>query len=239
MTSDRSIDTSQDVLVDIAHVPDGVEMHLVRHGEGFTILLEDTELMSTEASASEVALATMTCTRLGPRPAPQMLIGGYGMGFTLRAALGALPSDAGVCVAEIVPQIIEWAKGPMKAVTAGCLDDPRVLVVEDDVAMLIDAAREGYDAILLDVDNGPEGLTRWHNDRLYSPQGLASAMRALSPGGILAVWSAWFDAAFTARLEEAGFEVSHETVGSRPTGEAWPHTLWFARKPVASLRNAA
>ncbi len=225
-------DTANDVLLGIAHVPDGVEMRLIQHGADFTIMLEDTELMSTEARASEEALAVMTCDQLFGRPALQMLIGGYGMGFTLRAALGALPADAGVCVAEIVPEIIAWARGPMEALTAGCLDDPRVLVVEDDVAMLIDAACEGYDAILLDVDNGPEGLTRWHNDVLYSPEGLARARRALRTGGILAVWSSWFDPAFTARLEEAGFAVSARTVGSRPSGESFPHTLWFARKPA-------
>ncbi|MBT0667994.1 spermidine synthase [Novosphingobium profundi] len=227
------IDTSNDILLGVAHVPEGVEMRLIQHGEDFTILLEDTELMSTEANASEEALAVMTCDQLFGRPAVQMLIGGYGMGFTLRAALGVLPADAGVLVAEIVPEIIAWARGPMAKLTDGCLDDPRVMLVEDDVAVLIDAAREGYDAILLDVDNGPEGLTRWQNDRLYSPDGLARALRALRPGGILSVWSSWSDPAFTARLEEAGFIVSARTVGSRPSGEAFPHTLWFARKPAA------
>ncbi|GAM03617.1 spermidine synthase [Novosphingobium sp. MBES04] len=227
------IDTSNDVLLGTAFVPEGVEMRLVQHGDAFTILLEDTELMSTEANASEEALAVMTCDMLSGRPGVQMLIGGYGMGFTLRAALSALPADAGVCVAEIVPEILAWARGPMHELTDGCLDDPRVMVVEDDVAMLIGAAREGYDAILLDVDNGPEGLTRWQNDGLYSPEGLAGSLRALRPGGILAVWSAWFDPAFTTRLEEAGFTVTARTVGSRPSGTSYPHTLWFARKPAA------
>lgn len=229
-TPDLPLDTSKDVLIDIAHVPEGVEMHLIQHRNGFTILLEDTELMSTEANASEEALATMTCQRLGERAGLQMLIGGYGLGYTLRAALSALPDDAGVCVAEIVPQIIAWARGPMQALTAGCLDDPRVLVMQDDVAFLIAAARGGYDAILLDVDNGPEGLTRWENDRLYSPSGLQAALRALRPGGILAIWSAWSDPAFTQRLEEAGFAVETATVPSRKQGQAWPHTLWFAQK---------
>ncbi|MCJ2184657.1 spermidine synthase [Novosphingobium sp. 1949] len=228
---DTSDDTSGDVLLGVAHVPQGVELRLLQHGDDFTIMLEETELMSTLASHSEEALAQMTCARLTGIAAPQMLIGGYGMGFTLRAALAALPREAGVFVAEIVPEILAWARGPMHALTAGCLDDPRVMVVEDDVAMLIAAAREGYDAILLDVDNGPEGLTRWQNDALYSPLGLAAAWRALRPGGILAVWSAWFDPAFTERLEDAGFAVSAQTVGSRPDGEVYDHTLWFARRP--------
>src|SRR3546814_1287022 len=132
-----------DVLMGIAHVPEGVELRLVRHGDGFTILLEDTELMSTEASASEEALATLTCDRLGNREGIEMLVGGYGMGFTLRAALAALKDDANVCVAEIVPEIIEWALGPMRDFTAGCLSDPRVMLVDEDVATLIRAARDG------------------------------------------------------------------------------------------------
>lgn len=223
--------TDEDVLVGVAHVPDGVELRLVQHGDGFTILLEENELMSTNASASEEALATMTCERLGDCEAVQMLVGGYGMGFTLRAALAALGRDASVFVAEIVPEIIEWALGPMQHLTGGCLDDPRVMLVGEDVAMLIHAACEGYDAILLDVDNGPEGLTRRLNDRLYSKDGLRNAMRALTPGGILAIWSAWPDPAFTGRLEEAGFHVSEVAVRARPNGKGFRHVIWFAQKP--------
>src|SRR3546814_11968617 len=111
-----------------------------------------------------------------------MLVGGYGMGFTLRAALAALKDDANVCVAEIVPEIIEWALGPMRDFTAGCLNDTRVMLVDEDVATLIRAARDGYDAILLDVDNGPEGLTRRQNDGLYSQRGLGEAMREIGSG---------------------------------------------------------
>ena len=121
----------EEVLLGVAYVPGGVEMRLVQHGDDFTILLEETELMSTLANASEEALATMTCERLGDREAVQMLIGGYGMGFTLRAALKALGSDAGVFVAEIVPEIVQWALGPMRKVTSGCLDDPRVMLVDE------------------------------------------------------------------------------------------------------------
>lgn len=220
-----------EVLIGTAHVPDGVELRLLQHGDEFTIALRDTELMSTMASTSEEALATMTCARLGDRPAPQLLIGGYGMGFTLRAALAALKPDAFVCVAELVPEIIEWALGPMRALTGECLSDPRVVLIDEDVATLIRAATEGYDAILLDVDNGPEGLTRLDNDGLYTFPGLQSAMRALTPGGILAIWSAWADPAFTARLEEIGFEVSTQTVEAGPRQQGNNHEIWFARKP--------
>ncbi len=217
-------------LIGTARVPDGVELRLMRRGDDFAILLDRNELMNTRVRNSEEALATMTCERLGKRPAPELLIGGYGMGFTLRAALGVLGPDAGLTVAEIVPEIIEWARGPMLALTADCLDDPRVTLVGDDVAMLIDAARGGYDAILLDVDNGPDGLTRRENDRLYSRQGLRAAMAALRPGGILAVWSAHPDPAFAARLREAGFAVDEVVVRARPNGKGARHTIWFAQR---------
>lgn len=214
-----------------AQVPDGVEMRLMRRGAEFTILLEGNELMSTRASASEVALATMTYDRVTERESPQFLIGGYGMGFTLRAALAALGDNAGVTVAELVPEILDWARGPMRELTADCLDDPRVVMVEDDVAMLIDAATDGYDAILLDVDNGPDGLTRHANDHLYGPRGLGAAMTALRPGGILAVWSAKPDRSFNKRLGDAGFEVEEVRVRERENGKGARHVIWFARKP--------
>jgi spermidine synthase len=217
--------------VSTAQVPDGVAMHLMRLGEEYTIFLDDNELMSTRASASEEALATMTCARLHGCRAPQLLIGGYGMGFTLRAALAVLGSDASVTVAELVPEIIEWARGPMRALTADCLNDARVVLVNDDVAMLIDAAAEGYDAILLDVDNGPDGLTRRVNDHLYGRPGLISAMTALKPGGILAVWSAEPDSTFTDRLQAAGFAVEELTVRELANGEGADHVIWFAHKP--------
>ncbi|WP_425491012.1 spermidine synthase [Novosphingobium flavum] len=217
--------------VGTALIPGGAEMRLMRRGHEYTIMLERVELMSSRASHSEQALATMTAERLDGRPAPQFLIGGYGMGFTLRAALGVLGPDAGVTVAELVPEIIDWARGPMAGLTAGCLDDPRVVLVKDDVAMLIGAARGGYDAILLDVDNGPDGLTRTGNDHLYGPNGLLAARAALTRGGILAIWSAEPDKAFTARLQKAGFAVDEVVVRERPNGKGARHVIWFARKP--------
>lgn len=220
-----------DELIGTAQVPDGVELRLMRRGDEFTIVLDRNELMNTRVSASEEALARLTCERLGERSAPQLLIGGYGMGFTLRAALAVLGDDAGVTVAEIVPEIIEWARGPMHELTADCLDDARVVLVKDDVAMLIDAARDAYDAILLDVDNGPDGLTRRVNDHLYSVYGLQAAMEALRPGGILAVWSAEPDPAFTKRLQAADFEVTEVVVRARPNGKGARHIIWFAHKP--------
>lgn len=214
-----------------AHVPDGVEMRLMQRGDEFTILLARNELMSTRASASEEALATMTHARLASRSAQQWLIGGYGMGFTLRAALACLDGGGSIAVAEIVPEIIEWARGPMYALTAGCLDDSRVMLVDEDVAVLIEAAHEAYDAILLDVDNGPDGLTRLANDGLYSRDGLLSTMAALRSGGILAVWSAYPDVAFANRLASVGFAVEEVIVREGANGAGADHLIWFARKP--------
>ncbi|WP_238401879.1 spermidine synthase [Altererythrobacter sp. C41] len=228
-----------DELIGTAVVPDGVELRLMRNDSDFAIFLQSIELMSTDLSASEEALAIMACEHLGDRPAPQLLIGGYGMGFTLRAALAALGEDASVTVAELVPEIIEWARGPMRELTAGCLDDPRVVLIMDDVAMLIDAAWEGYDAILLDVDNGPEGLTRRLNDYLYSRCGLNAALNALKPTGILAIWSADPDPAFTAQLQRAGFKVTEASVTARPDGEGTCHHIWFASKGSAAPSQLA
>jgi spermidine synthase len=172
----------------------------------------------------------MTCERLEGRPTLDLLIGGYGMGYTLRAALSVLEADASVTLAELVPEIIAWARGPMEKLTASCLDDPRVVLVTEDVAMLIDAARGAYDAILLDVDNGPEGITRRVNDQLYTMDGLHAVTSALKPGGILAVWSAFPDPAFTVRLVESGFLVEEIITSEDRDHRGSEHMIWFARR---------
>jgi spermidine synthase len=217
-------------LIDVAQVPGGEELRLFRRGRDFMIVLGRNELMSSRMSGSEEALAVMTCERLGGRKAPHLLIGGYGMGFTLRAALAALGRDARVTVAELVPEILRWARGPMAELAAGCLDDKRVTLVEDDVAALIEQGEGAYDAILLDVDNGPDGLSREGNDRLYSAGGLAAAKAALRPGGILAIWSAAPDAAFARRLAKAGFLVEEVGVRARSNGKGPRHVIWFATR---------
>jgi spermidine synthase len=152
-------------VIGVAEVAGGPPLSLVRHGGDFMIVLERNELMSTRMSGSEAALGVMTCQRLRTA-SPHVLIGGYGMGFTLRAALAELGPAARVTVAELVPEIVDWARGPMQAMTAGCLDDPRVTLTIGDVAELIDPRAAPWDAILLDVDNGPDGLTREANDGL-------------------------------------------------------------------------
>lgn len=221
-------------LVDTAFVPDGSRLRLIRSGTDYAILLDDTELMSTDLSASEGVLASAVCAELGGRRPVHMLIGGYGMGYTLRSALRALGGDAEVTVAEIVPKIVEWAKGPMARITDGCLDDPRVQLVQEDVALLIESAVQGYDCILLDVDNGPEGLTRRANDWLYSPEGVAAAWSALKEGGILGVWSASHDDRFAGALARSGFAVTvietDRGSGSSPAGQGEQHVIIMAVK---------
>ncbi len=213
-----------------AQVPGGEELKLYRHDRDHMIVLGHNELMSTRKWGSEEALATMAFERVRSAKQPGFLIGGYGMGFTLRAALKVLPADAHVTVVELVPEIIEWARGPMAELTAGCLEDPRVQLVMSDVAPFIAGAHADYDAILLDVDNGPDGLVRADNDILYSTPGLRAAKRALTPDGVLAIWSAGPDPAFTRRLEKCDFVVDEVKVASRSNGKGPKHVIWFASK---------
>jgi spermidine synthase len=216
-------------LVGVAEVPGGAPLRLFRRGADHMIVLDRNELMSTRMSGSEEALGTMTCDRLGDRAAPRVLVGGYGMGFTLRALLGRLGAGAEILVAELVPGIIDWARGPMADLTAGCLDDPRVSLEIGDVGAVIRRTRRRYDAILLDVDNGPDGLTREANDSLYHARGLEEARGALAPGGVLAIWSAAPDIAFAKRLVRSGFEVDEVKVRARSNGKGATHVIWFAR----------
>ena len=217
-------------LIGTALVPGGESLRLFRRGGEFMIMLGQNELMSSRMSGSEDALAVLTCKRLGARAAPHLLIGGYGMGFTLRAALAVLAADARVTVAELVPEIIDWARGPMAELAAGCLDDPRLHLFSGDVAAPIREAQARYDAILLDVDNGPDGLSRSGNDWLYAAGGLAAARTALRPGGVLAIWSAAPDRAFTRRLTQAGFKVEEVSVRAGTNGKGLRHVIWFATK---------
>jgi spermidine synthase len=219
-------------LLGTAQVPDGAELRLFAHGRDFMIVMGHNELMSTRMRGSEEALATMTLGRL-ESPKPHLLVGGYGMGFTLRAALAAHP-QVQVTVAELVPEIIEWARGPMSALTGTCLDDPRVTLRMGDVSAFVDDAAdrttEPYDAILLDVDNGPDALVHEQNRRIYSFAGLRAAKAALVPGGVLAIWSAARDPAFTRRLEKAGYVVEEVEVRARPNNKGPRHVIWFARR---------
>ena len=219
------------IQLDSAPIPgEAGELRLKQRGSEFSIMLGSNELMNSRLSGSEEALATLSYDKLKGRPRPSILIGGLGMGFTLRAALAVVPKDAAVVVAELVPAVVSWARGPMAEVFKGCLDDPRVGIHQGDVAELIRSSRAKFDAILLDVDNGPDGLTRQSNDGLYDFAGLKAARDALRPGGVLAVWSSGPDASFTRRVRDSGFAV--EAVNSRANGKRGGarHVIWLAQK---------
>ena len=218
------------IQVDTVAIPGDKEMLRLREHDGaFSISVGATELMDSRRSQSEKALATMTCARLRDSARAQMLIGGLGMGFTLRAALDTLGPQARVVVAELVPGVVAWARGPLSHLFEDSLDDTRVELRIEDVRQTIHAGRDRYDAILLDVDNGPEGFTRRANDRLYDVAGLRNARDALRAGGILAVWSNGPDRTFTTRLRGIGFEVEEVRVHAHGTSGR-RHVLWFARR---------
>ncbi|MBZ9747309.1 spermidine synthase [Mesorhizobium sp. CO1-1-7] len=216
------------IQLDSAKTPDGrQELRLKQRGSEFSIMLGTNELMNSRLSGSEEALATLSCQRIAGHRRSRILIGGLGMGFTLRAALAELGDNAEIVVAELVPAVVAWARGPMAEIFAGSLDDPRVTIHETDVGQLVRSAPIAWDAILLDVDNGPEGIVHKGNDALYSVAGLAAARTALRPGGVLAVWSQGPDAGFTRRLKQAGFAV--EEVNTRANGKRGArHVIWIA-----------
>jgi spermidine synthase len=221
------------ILIDTAVIPGGGTLRLIRRGEELSIMLSANELMNSRTSASEEALARLSLEALGTVRAPRVLIGGLGMGFTLRAALATLGPNAKVEMAELVPEVVAWARGPMAGLFGDSLSDPRLDLRVADVAELIRAARQTYDAILLDVDNGPDGISRTQNDQLYTVPGLAAARAALRPGGMLAIWSSAPDEAFTRRLGRAGFRVEVKTVRSRADGKGPRHTIWLASRTGA------
>ncbi|SEA30348.1 hypothetical protein [Rubrimonas cliftonensis] len=209
----------------VAEAPGGVTLRLKRRGAEYSIRVGTAELMNSRLSGSEVALARLPLAAVAA-PRPRVLIGGLGMGFTLRAALEASPL-AQITVAELLPEVVAWARGPMAPLFHGCLDETRVRVAVEDVAGPI---REGgWDAILLDVDNGPEAFTTPANDALYGRAGLAAARAALNSGGVLAVWSAAPDAAFGRRMREAGFRVTEERVKADRGKRGARHVIWLGQ----------
>jgi spermidine synthase len=214
-------------LIDRATVPGGGELRLMQRDAEFSIMLGSIQLMSSRRTGSEEALATFSCDRIRDRKRPHILIGGLGMGFTLRAALTVLGADARITVAELVPAVVAWARGPLAGIFKAALKDPRVEIYEGDVGLLIGSSRLTYDAILLDVDNGPEGLTRKANDRLYDSEGLGAARGALKPSGILAVWSSTPNKRFTERLRASGFRGDQIKIRANAAGGA-RSVIWIA-----------
>ena len=219
------------VLIDTANIPGSKEtLRLIQRGTEFSIMLGANELMNSRLSGSEEALGTLACAKLASCANPNVLIGGLGMGFTLRAVLAELGNDAKITIVELVPAVVAWAKGPMADHHGASLSDPRSNIVIDDVAALIRNYGAGYDAILLDVDNGPDGLTKGANDHLYSTGGLGRILSALRVGGVLAIWSAAPDRAFTNRLSAAGFAVEEIAVRAHKRKSGARHLVWLATK---------
>lgn len=221
-----------------APAPGGAhDLRLLRRGQEFSIRLGHNELMNSRLSGSEKALATLSCARIAARKKPRVLIGGLGMGFTLGAARNSLPADASIVVAELVPAVVEWARGPMAEIFGGSLEDPRVEIVVENVARVI--GEGGWDAIMLDVDNGPEAMTSAGNDDLYGEYGLGLARAALKGGGVLAVWSQGPDKAFAKRLHFAGFRVEDHRVYASDNGKGARHVIWLATKTDVPSRSAS
>lgn len=222
--------------IDTTRVPGAdIELRLMRRGEEFSMMLGQNELMNSRLSGSEEALATLTCKKIEAVKRPHLLVGGLGMGFTLRAALAVLGRDARITVAELVPAVIAWARGPMAELFGDSLTDPRASIREADVVDVIKTSPSAFDAILLDVDNGPEALIRKANDALYDRNGLHAIRGALRPGGILAVWSSGPNIAFTKRLRAADFDVNEVGVRATTKRSGAHHLIWFATK--AGARN--
>ena len=226
------------ILLDKAETPDGgKELRLYQHDKDFIISVGNVQLMSSRTHESEEALARLALERIEKKEQRRVLIGGLGMGFTLRAALDVLPPAAQVVVAEIMPAVVKWNRGPLAALSGHALDDKRVEVREVNAARMIRDCQARYDAILLDVDNGPAGLSRTGNHWFYGLSGLHAMLAALRPEGILALWSAGPDVQFTRRMEKVGFGVEAIRVRARAGGKGAHHVIWIATKKEASAKD--
>jgi len=218
------------VILERVLTPDGEELVLHRRGEVYTLRIGGWELMSSRAPGSEEELARRALELLGGRRDPRVLVGGLGLGFTLRAVLDALPPGRGhVVVAEVFSAVVAWNRGPLAHLAKDPMADPRVEVAEEDVASVVDRFPGRFDAVLLDTDNGPETLTLASNRRLYQRAGLQALRDALTPGGVLAVWCADPEPQLLERLRRAGFEARSETVRARGR-KGLRHTLYLARR---------
>ena len=216
-------------ILDSAPVPGSrAQICLQRHGDEFSITVDGEELMNSRLHGSEEDLASIACSRFAKRAGPRVLVGGLGMGFTLSAALTRLPADAEVVVAELTPKVVEWNRGPLAHLAGRPLEDRRVTLFEGDVAEVLKARIAAFDAVLLDVDNGPEGFTRKGNDWLYARSGLTAAFAALRPQGVLSVWSASPDPAFMRRIRGVGFQVAELRVPAAGVWGGRKHTIWLA-----------
>lgn len=210
--------------------PCGSDLKLTRRTNEYIILANGKSLMSSRMHGSEEALATFACNRLGKVQRPAVLLGGLGMGFTLRATLDLLPRDAVVVVAELVAGVVEWNRGPLGPLAGYPLKDRRVRVEVGDVLVSLTTRSRQFDAVLLDVDNGPAAFTTSNNSRLYDDRGLAAFRGALRSGGVLAVWSAREDRKFEQRLRYGGFHVEVQSVRARLKKGGPRHVIFVAQK---------
>jgi spermidine synthase len=206
------------------------ELKLFQRGEEFSIRVAGLELMNSRVFASEIALAKITCKCICNKANANVLVGGLGMGFTLSAALKNLGNEAHILLAELVPSVVEWNKIYLGKLSGCPLEDSRVTVLIQDVIQLLKSEKNRFDAVMLDVDNSPGGLTQKGNDWLYGLPGLAASRQALKPGGVLSVWSAIPDKAFTERLKKTGFSVEEHKVRAREGGKGSRHNIWVAQK---------
>lgn len=219
-------------ILDSVLTPDGRELVLYQRDERFTIRVDDVELMSNHSYGSEEKLARLGLAVLGPRPATRVLVGGLGMGFTLRSVLDGLDGQphVAVVVAELFPTVVQWNRTWLGKLANEPLEDPRVQVVEADVGWVLATSPEAYDLVLLDVDNGPEPLSLDANHDLYTPRGIVTMRNALRPGGVAAVWSADHDVQFANRLQRGGFEVEVHQVAARPGGKGGRHVIFIGQR---------
>jgi spermidine synthase len=220
-------------IIDRAQAPDGAELQLARRGDEWVVRAAGRVLMSSRMHGSEEALAALALARATERGrvTRAVLVGGLGLGFTLRAVLDRLPDDARAIVVELVPALAEWNRGPLADLAGRPLDDPRARLQHGDVLARIAEAERAYDAILLDVDNGPSALAHRANARLYAPKGLRACHRALKPGGVLAVWSAGPDERFLERLSAAGLEPEERSVPGRSgTSKGVRHVVFLGTR---------
>jgi len=218
-------------LLDSAQVPgSGEVLTLYRRGEEFSIRVDGAELMNSRAHGSEEALAEMACRRVATHAGPCVLVGGLGLGFTAAAALRLLGADARVVVAEIAPAVVLWNRKFLGHLAGYPLEDKRTLVIEEDVAMVIRKEHGVYDAVMLDVDNGPEGMSKKGNEWLYTDTGIHAILRSLRPGGVFALWSVASNRAYTRRLRKAGFSVEEVNARGRGSGKGAHHTIWLATR---------
>jgi len=217
--------------IERAEVPGGEEEVILRkRGPEFSIRVATTELMNSRIHGSEDALAELTCSRISRKPGRRILIGGLGMGYTLAAALQHSGDDSLITVAELIPAVIRWNREHLGHLAGTPLADGRVIVRQEDVAETIAREKSIWDAIILDVDNGPDGITRKVNDRLYGMSGLKNAFLALRTGGVLSIWSSGTDEQFTSRLKQCRFQTEIVTVRARKPGKGARHTIWLATK---------